>query len=514
MVTVGLVWMLGLAADLDVGSGQAFTTIGEAVDAAVPGDVIRVHPGTYTEDLALSASGAAGMPIRIEAVTPGMATLQGAIDLAGSDWELVDLVLVSPAGGDGITVAGDRNLLQGLDMSGGDRDGIDGGGVDNVVRQCVIHDYDAGDADAHCIVLNPGAERWLIEDNELFDCSGDGIQLYSAGVERSIVDTTIQRNLIYDTGTLMRTENAIDVKNADGLYIRNNVMWGFTDNKTLVFQKGPIGIEVVCNEMTDGFTGVEFRGEDGGTIENVLFAHNLMVGFDQYALKFDGTTGARVFDNTFAQVTGDGLRLEGASVTAGEFRNNLWVAVDQVEGDGDLVAEANGFWMVGDNQIGSASDVTDDPMLDGDHRHGAGSPLVDAGVDVGAVFGGAAPDIGFHEVDADPCGALPDPGGTGGDDGAAGTAGDGADGSTGDGSASGATGGAQDGPQEGTSAASSGTHATSAGADGGDGEGSGCGCRTRPDRTAARWWLALLALLRVRRRPVRAWYSPRRARRR
>ncbi len=416
----GILGLLVLAADLDVGAGQTYATISDAVAVAAAGDTVRVHPGTYAENLDLSTSGAEGMPIRIESVRAGQAVLQGAIEIDGSDWEIVGLVVEAPLGTDTIKPNGARILLEGLEVSGGDRDGVDGLGVDVTIRDCAIHDMDGVDRDAHCIVLSPGAERWRIEGNELWDCSGDGVQLYSKDAERSIRDTAIVGNLIYKTGAVARMENAVDVKNGEGILVRGNVMYGFDTNKTIVFQKGPASIEVSCNEMRDGFTGVEFRGERG-TIEDVVFAHNLMVGYEQYALKFDGVVGAQVYNNTFVDVTGDGLRLEEESLQQGIVRNNLWVNTDSVESDGDMVFDHNGFWNVPDNQIPGDADVNADPLLDAQYRLGDGSPMIDAGVDVGLPSAGAAPDIGWDEVDGDPCADIEMPGGDeggseGGDD--------------------------------------------------------------------------------------------------
>ena len=508
-------WLFGsgavMGADLPVGPGQAYTTIGAAVAEAMPGDVIVVAPGEYVEDLDLSSSGARGAPIRIEAMREGMAVLVGSIDLGGSDWELVGLtVQVPPGSGDGISVDGSRNLFLRLDLSGGDRDGIDGSGTDNTVQDSVIHGFDAGDADAHCIVLNPGAERWTIAGNELFDCSGDGVQLYADGPTRTILDTTIEDNLIYYTGAIVRTENAVDVKDADGLVIRRNVMWGFPENKTLVFQKGPANIEVTCNVMSDGFTGVEFRAEDGGTVENIVFAHNSMTGFTQYALKFDGVIGADVHDNTFVGIDGDGLRLEGLSVQAALVRNNLWVSTTQIESDGDVTADHNGYWMVDDVQIGSDTDVVADPLLDADGRLMAGSPMIDAGVDVGWPFEGAAPDIGWDEVDGGPCGELPaggdsgDDGGTDGADDTAGGDGPGGDSAaqTGDG-AGGTAGGDGPGGEGGEATATSPGGDTSEGQADGDATDGGCGCRTTS--RGAGWALVIVpALVAMRRRRIKA----------
>jgi hypothetical protein len=480
-----MIFWIGLfiAADLDVGAGQRYATISDAVAVAMPGDVVHVHPGTYAESLDLAGSGAKGMPIRIESVEAGMAILQGTIGIGGSDWEIVGLTIQAPAGDDTIEPQGARILLEGLEVSGGDRDAVDGGGTDVTIRDCSIHDMDNGDNDAHCIVLNPGAERWTIENNELYDCSGDGVQLYSDDVERSILDTRIVGNLIYKTGAIARMENAIDVKNGEGILIRGNVMYGFDTNKTLVFQKGPAQIEVSCNDMRDGFTGVEFRGEDGGTIEGVVFAHNLMAGYDQYTLKFDGTVGAEIYNNTFVDVVGDGLRLEIETLQQGIVRNNLWVNASEIENDGDMMFDHNGFWNVESNGIASDSDVNADPLLDADHRLMPGSPMIDAGVDVGLPAAGNAPDIGWDEVDGDPCGDVPGGDDTGGSDS---SSDDGTEVGTGPDTAEGPEGsdtngddatGPGDGPSDDTAGG-----LTTAATDGDDGSAAddegGCGCRS------------------------------------
>lgn len=490
-VLLGMMLTTGLAAsaDLDVGSGQTYATIQAAVDAATAGDVVRVHAGTYPEDLDLTTSGSSGSPITIRGAIDGDATVGGQVTIDGDWWVIEDLFVAGQAGTDTIRLRGDHNRLQRLDVSGGDRDGIDGAGVDNQVRESRIHHFDSS-SDAHCIVLNPGAQDWIIADNELFDCAGDGVQLYASGFERTIVNTRIEGNSIYFTGAVQRTENAIDVKNADGLIIHNNLMWGFPDNKIMVFQKGPIDIDVQCNVMHTGFTGVEFRAEDGGTVENVVFSRNLMHDYSEYALKFDGTQNAQVFHNTFVDIGNDGLRIEAAGLDGGNVQNNLWVRTGTVEA-GNFTADHNGFWNVASNDIASGTDVTADPLLDADYHLSAGSPMIDAGVDVGLSFSGSAPDIGFYEVGLDAC----EPAGTGGT-GGSGTGGTGTGGTGTGGTGTGGTG------TGGTGTGGGGLSDTPGASP--DDEG-GCGCRLAPRQPRDRltgWLLgAALAIGRRRRTP-------------
>lgn len=475
------------AADLDVGSGQTYSTIQAAADVAAAGDVIRVHAGSYAEDLALDASGASGQPITLQGAIDGDVDITGRVTIDGDYWEIRDLTVQAGAGQRAFRVRGNHNLLTSLEITGGDNNGIDGSGIGNEVRGCTIHDFDSA-SDAHCIVLNPGAEDWVIADSELYDCAGDGVQLYAGGPERTILNTRIENNSIYFTGAVQRTENAIDVKNADGLIITGNAMWGFPDNKTMVFQKAPIDIHIECNVMHTGFTGVEFRGEDGGTVENVTFVRNLMHDYDSYALKFDGTVNAEVYNNTFVDAANDGLRIEGAGLDGGQVQNNLWLRTGTVE-SGNFTADHNGFFDVGGNDIASGSDVNADPLLDASYLLGAGSPMIDAGIDVTLPFGGSAPDIGFHEVGIDGC----EPAGTGGT-GGGGTGGTGGTGTGGAGTAGSGN------------SAGSGTGASGASAPAGqnpDDEG-GCGCRLGEHRPAvpagALGALLVLGLLGRRRR--------------
>ncbi len=159
------VGMLSHAAELHVGSGQTYSAVQDAVDAAQAGDVVKVHSGSYNESLQLDASGSAADKIVIESAGDGDVTISGRVRIDGSYWEIRDLTFVSAAGSDGFRVDGDFNVLQRLALSGGDRDGIDGGGTGNQVLDCNIHNYDAGQSDAHCIVLNPGAQDWVISGN-------------------------------------------------------------------------------------------------------------------------------------------------------------------------------------------------------------------------------------------------------------------------------------------------------------------------------------------------------------
>jgi hypothetical protein len=409
------------AAELHVGSGQAYATVQQAVSAAMPADSILVHAGTYTEDITATQLATADARIVLGSAGDGDVSIQGQVTLDGDYWDVQDLVFQARPGARGFRVRGNYNRLLRIELYGGDNNGVDGGGIGNEVADSHLHDFDAGASDAHCIVLNPGAEDWIIRNNQIHDCSGDCIQLFADAATRLIKNTRIEQNHLYFSGALARTENAIDVKDADGLVIYANEMHGFPDNKVVVFQKAPTNIDMQCNVMYDGFTGVEFRGEDGGIVENVLFARNLMHDHTDYALKFDGTVNAQVHNNTFVDIAGDGLRIELAGLDGGAVRNNLWLRTGTID-PGNFDADHNGFFDVANVGISSPSDVLADPLLDAAFELTTESPMIDKGVDVALPFAGTAPDLGWHEVGLDDSCAEPGAGGGAGSGGGATTA--------------------------------------------------------------------------------------------
>jgi hypothetical protein len=481
------------AAELHVGAGQSYATVQSAADAATAGDEVVVHAGSYAELVDVSHSGNAGAPIAIRGAGDGAVLIQGRLRIDGDHWVVSDLALEAQAGERAVRIQGSYNRLLRLELSGGDRDGVNGSGVGNEVRDCHIHDFDAGASDAHCIVLNPGAEDWTIAGNQLHDCSGDCIQLYAAGAERTIKNIHIEGNEMFYSGAIARMENAIDVKNGDGLTIVGNHMHGFDSNKVVVFQKGPANIVMRCNVMFDGFTGVEFRAEDGGTVENVVFARNLMHDFSEYALKFDGTTNGTVQHNTFVDIGGDGLRIELAGLDGGTVQNNLWVNSGALDG-GNFGADYNGLFNVGNHGFAAANDVTGDPLLDSDYLLTSGSPMIDGGASLGQPYAGSAPDIGWYELGLDACAANANGGG-----GAGATSGAG-------GSSSGAgAAGASSGTTSGSGGSGAAVSAGGAGATAGPNDEGGCGCRVvatsrSGERPWALWTLACALGLAARRR--------------
>jgi pectin methylesterase-like acyl-CoA thioesterase len=70
-------------ADLQVGTGQTYAAIQDAVDAAMPGDTILVHVGTYAESITTNTVASESARIVLGAAGDGDVLVQGAVTLDG-----------------------------------------------------------------------------------------------------------------------------------------------------------------------------------------------------------------------------------------------------------------------------------------------------------------------------------------------------------------------------------------------------------------------------------------------
>ncbi len=124
--------------------GRAFATIGEALDAARPGEVVEVLDGRF-------ASADESFPLQVRA----------GVELRGH----ADAVLVIDADGPAVEIVGGGGVVRGLTVRstspggfGGAVAGIGVEGADAVVTGCRLR---------RCAVVATGADRVRIEDNEL-----------------------------------------------------------------------------------------------------------------------------------------------------------------------------------------------------------------------------------------------------------------------------------------------------------------------------------------------------------
>lgn len=176
---------VAVAATLRVGAGQAYGTLQDAVDAAVAGDVVEVHAGTYTESVRVTTD------LRIVGV--GGPVLQGlprpAVPLT---------ITAADVTVEGLTIDGDTNdpcieangfgrpaiVLDGLQVSGC-RVGVD---VDQTARVTVRHSTFAGNGWG--VYAAGGTSLRAVDDT----FEGNGVAVWTEDAEVSLIANLVQHN--------------------------------------------------------------------------------------------------------------------------------------------------------------------------------------------------------------------------------------------------------------------------------------------------------------------------------
>ncbi|MBU6281428.1 right-handed parallel beta-helix repeat-containing protein, partial [bacterium] len=152
------------AAILDVApSGAPFSGVQAALDAALPGDVVRLHAGTWHEKVSFPRSGSPGAPIALEAAPGETAVLDGT-GVAGSD--MVRIANRSHVAVRGLEI---RNLAGVTDGSG---IRVVGSGDSVEIRGNHVHDVRGRNA-MGITVYATGAtpvSGLVVADNRVHDC--------------------------------------------------------------------------------------------------------------------------------------------------------------------------------------------------------------------------------------------------------------------------------------------------------------------------------------------------------
>lgn len=496
------------ADELFVGPSDAFTTIGDALSAAVDGDVVTVRAGTYAEAVATSA---AGVTLRAEAGGGEvLITTNGRVLDVSHDGFTVEGVVVDGQFGDrdAVRVQADDFTMRDVEVRNTARDCVDLGDVSGVliegsrIHHCLNSTSpNCSDAscrsDGHAIV--GGAVRDLtIRDSELYAFSGDGFQADpsrgDAGWDNvRIVGCHIWLAPLAEAvggfaAGVVPGENAVDTKTSDTRA-----------------EPGRLTIE---DTFVSGFRGGLISNMAAFNLKENVEAHvsRVTVSDSEIAFRLRGATGSRprgaavTVDNTVVFDVDTAVRYEDGLdrivLSASTFGGAIGRLFQDVSRDGPSTIEAQNVLALasslpaelsgGSNLATGASGFVD--AAGHDYHLIAGADAIDTGIALPALLvdrdgtarpAGAGYDVGAYEYCASACSPvdggvpMPDAGRADGgvmDSGAT-------DGSPGDG-----------GPGDGGGASDSGDAMTL--------DGGGCGCRVGSTQGAAQpIGLAALALL-------------------
>jgi parallel beta-helix repeat protein len=267
-----------------------FTTIQSAVDAANPGDTIRVCAGTYAEQVTISKS----LTIRGDngaIVMPGAVTVNGSDIPSGTPVAAVIVVTdASPVAIDNLIVDGSNN---GISECSPDFKGIlfqnsSGYILHNAIRHIRLASSLSGCQSGEAIEVETASglsSTVIIHDNSVWEYQKNGITANQAGTTATITTNTV-------TGigpTTGAAQNGIQVAfGATGSITGNTIadnIWATcvstsdcSTNATgiLVFESD--GIVVASNTTGSNQIGI-FIGGNGSTVRsNTVFNSEVLVG--------------------------------------------------------------------------------------------------------------------------------------------------------------------------------------------------------------------------------------------
>ncbi|MEP7124777.1 MAG: hypothetical protein ABJE95_27865 [Byssovorax sp.] len=334
------------AATLEVGPGKMYATPCDAIAAAMPGDLVEVAAGTYTDTCSIAVK---GLTLRGVGGRPK-------IDLSATE---------HPAGYKGIYVIdADDVTLDNLELTGAhitDDNGANGAGIrieasNTTVHACYIHDNQNG------ILAGPGASpsKVTIEYTE-FDHNGLGNGCNAGGCTHNLYinhfdEFVFQYNWTHNIANDLPDKGHLLKSRALSNKILYNRITGEGGHDSYAIDLPNGGLSIVVGNLIE-------KGAAGDNFTLLAYAEEGASNPDQRLFVASNTFVNDADKGTFINVT------NGGTLVA---HNNIFMGPGTVSTTGALSA---------DNFVGDAK-LVNAAMFD--YHLQAGSPAIDKGVDPGS----------------------------------------------------------------------------------------------------------------------------------
>lgn len=446
--------------------GCPYTSIQAAVDAAQPGDIIKIAQGTYSDVQNVPPLNTGTFTAtQIVAVTQSI-TLRGGYNDTFTVWDPDTYPTILDAGGQGrgvaVVGAGIAPTIEGLRITGGDAadlggvwigsfwTGHSGGGIyvyqaTAVISDCEVTGNTAPIGGGVTLFHSDGALTGnAIHGNTASDGGGSGVYLFfspallrrntvydnqsdggwGGGINVSDGSAILEHNVIYSNTTDLYG-GGISLSSADATLTGNRIFHNTGDRGggVHVYLGNTIltGNVITSNVSPWRGGGLELNGGAPALVNNVVADNQVaMYGAGIYiersAAQLHHTTVARNTggDGAGIHVTDDTFDFSTVVLT-NTILSNQTVGITVTAGNtatlNGVLWNANGANMGGDGGHTSLNDRFGDPAFDADGYHlMSGSMAIDRGVNTGVATDiddetrpqGAGPDLGADEFPSTP----------------------------------------------------------------------------------------------------------------
>lgn len=263
-------------------SAAPFRTFAKAVSVLQPGDSVLVFGGTYSSSLTVASSGAAGLPITIQAV----AGQHPVIDLGNT-------------GADLISVTGSYVVIGGFEVKNSSGNCVNLEGQHDTIRDSVVHE-------CHNMGIFTDGQDDTIDSNTVYHAStlNSGLTLgsgWSSGIKAQVGSAaiTISNNTVYNNygegiavtrGTYSTiTGNTVYDNYSVNIYIDNSYNILVANNFTMDHPNG--GFLMNGNPSQGIALGEESYTGWGAQLSNITIQNNISAFTDHGITYFGNDTG-------------------------------------------------------------------------------------------------------------------------------------------------------------------------------------------------------------------------------